>query len=205
VTSSNENAITLESYNNHIAEFIAGTPDDMIGDTKIWIDSLLALLPRSAQIRELGSGFGRDAAYMHRNGYTVECTDGAQGFVDLLNAQGQTARLLNVVTDSLGSQCDLIFANAVFEHLPRPVFERVLTKVHHALRPSAFLGFSVREGTGERWSDHKLGAPRYFCYWDAEMVRTYLAAAQFEVLSVQSSRGFQGVQRLYVIAQRLPI
>jgi SAM-dependent methyltransferase len=200
------NAVTLRSYDAHVAEFVAGTPKNMIGDTKTWIDSSLRMLPRSARILELGSGFGRDAAYMQAKGYTVECTDGAPGFVKLLNAQRQPARLLNISSDDLGSdQYDLIFANAVLEHFPRSELNRILAKTHCALRPSGLLSLSVREGTGEQWSNDKLGAPRYFCYWEADALRAYLDYAHFDLLSIKSSKGFKEIRRLYLIAKKTDI
>lgn len=197
-----ENEITLRSYENHAEEFISGTPHDMIGDTKIWIDSLLAVLSSSAQILELGSGFGRDAAYMQEKGYSLELTDGAQVFVDLLKQQSQPVRLLNIVTDDLGGNYDMIFANAVFEHFPRAVLGLILEKIHRALKVPGLLGFSVREGRGEHWSSEKLGAPRYFCRWEAGAMDALLRKANFQVLSIKSSQGFKGIRRLYVIAKK---
>jgi SAM-dependent methyltransferase len=140
-SATDKNAVTLRSYEDHAQEFIAGTPNDMIGDTKIWVDSLLGMLSKSARILELGSGFGRDAAYMREKGYHPELTDGAQAFVDLLRSQAQPAQRLNIVTDDLGGGYDLVFANAVFEHVPPLTLRLVLDKVNSALRSSGVLGF----------------------------------------------------------------
>jgi SAM-dependent methyltransferase len=91
-----ENEITLQSYNQHIKEYVAGTPKSVIhGMFKDWIDRALANISKGSSVLELGSGFGRDADYIESKGYKVVRTDAAQGFVDLLKKQGHEALSLN--------------------------------------------------------------------------------------------------------------
>jgi len=197
-----ENERTLQAYVDNIDKFVELTPKDMIGDTKTWIDRTLSLIDADADILELGSGFGRDAHYMRERGFTVACSDAVLGFVKILSEAGFDARPLDVVKDEFGNGHDLVYANAIFEHLTRNQLDAVFKKVHRSLNESGYFAFSVRQGTGEVWSDEKLEAPRYFCLWEASNMSKLLTANGFSVDSLIESVGYQGIKRLYVIGQK---
>lgn len=55
---------TIESYNSHIQEYMDGTPHEVSGYVKDWLDKTFADIPKGAHILEFGSAFGRDAAYL---------------------------------------------------------------------------------------------------------------------------------------------
>ena len=93
---SKTNNRTVESYNVHIQEYIDGTPHEVSGGDKDWLDGLLADVSKDARILELGSAFGRDAEYLAGLGYAVECTDATSAFVDLLQQKGFDAKVLNL-------------------------------------------------------------------------------------------------------------
>src|SRR5579862_5200641 len=85
---STSNAITLASYELGMNEYISGTPPEVFIRFQSWLDKTLALLPKSARIFEIGSGFGRDARYMETKGFTVHRSDATQAFVHLLQQEG---------------------------------------------------------------------------------------------------------------------
>lgn len=150
-----ENDTTLQSYESHIQEYIDGTPQEVSGHVKEWLDEALSLVPKDGHILELGSAFGRDAAYVEGEGYQVQRTDATQGFVDMLNQQGHNARLLNAITDDFGSGWDLIFANAVLLHFTPKETEVVLKKVHDALTEKGCLHLQsnkVKDQDGQKKS-----------------------------------------------------
>ncbi|SEH44027.1 class I SAM-dependent methyltransferase [Magnetospirillum fulvum] len=198
---SDSNNATLRTYGDHVQDYIDGTAQTVSGATKDWIDSTLAGLPGSARILELGSAFGRDAAYIASRGFTPECTDAVPGFVACLQAAGHKARLFNALTDDLDRSYDLIFANAVLLHFTRDEFALVLGKMRRALAPSGRFAFSLKRGQGESWSSAKVGAPRYFCYWEPEPLETVLGAAGFASWTIDAARtGRAHPDWLYVIA-----
>jgi hypothetical protein len=127
---SGSNIETLRSYGERVQEYIEGTSQTVVGAAKDWIDTALSGLPAEARLVELGSAFGRDAAYIASKGFAVECTDAVPGFVSQLQARGFTARQFNVITDDLDDQYDLIFANAVMLHFNRSEFSFVLKKLY---------------------------------------------------------------------------
>lgn len=189
-TLSHPNNCTLEAYESRIEAYINGTPSEVTGALKTWIDKTLSLLPEQPRIIEIGSAFGRDALYMESQGYHVERTDATKGFVDLLEHKGYSARLFNILTDSFTSTYDFVYANAVFLHFTPDELHLILNKIHYALSKEGYLSFSVKQGVGEEWTSVKVGNPRYFCYWQAEPLQSLLEACGFIILERYSMDNF---------------
>ena len=168
------NQQTIQSYNEHVEEYIKGTPQQVSGEVQAWLDENLKALAPNAKILELGSAFGRDADYIESRGFKVERTDASKAFVDYLRNQGRQARVLNALTDELGAGYDMIFANGVLLHFNRSDAEAAIDKICHALLSNGRFLFSLKRGDGEEVSSDKLGAPRYFCYWQLDEIKTVL-------------------------------
>lgn len=173
------NSETLRSYEARVAEYVEGTASEVAGEGKVWIDAILAGLPVEALIVELGSAFGRDAAYIASKGFDVECTDAVEGFVAKLHSRGFRARHFNLLSDEFDRGYDLIFANAVLLHFNRSEFAFVLKKLIGSLNSGGRCAFSLKRGKGEAWSEAKIGAPRYFCYWERDELQPILRDAGF--------------------------
>lgn len=194
---------TLQAYEGHIEEYIAGTPQTVDGVVKTWIDEATDPLPKDARILELGSAFGRDAGYLKGKGLTVECTDATHAFVDLLKQKGFNARPLNAITDDFGGPYDLILANAVLLHFTRDEFKQVLSKAFSALKSGGTFAFTVKQGEGEKWEDTKLGAPRYFCFWTEEQLRPYVEETGFADIKITGDATTRNdTQWIQVIARK---
>ena len=86
------NREALRPYEARVQEYSDGTAQTLTGAAKDWIDAALVGLPPGAKVVELGSAFGRDAAYVASKGFEVECTDAVAGFVVRLRAEGFEAR-----------------------------------------------------------------------------------------------------------------
>ncbi len=172
------------SYNEHIAEYVSGSPGSISSDLKAWIDRILGNIPKNSAVLEIGSGFGRDAQYIKSKGYKVILTDASVGFVDFLKSQGIEAKLLNALTDDLGKGYDLIYAQAVFLHFPKELISNVLGKCYEALNNNGILAFSVKQGSGSNWSNKKLNAPRYFYYWDKKSIEKEMSDSKFKLIEI---------------------
>lgn len=198
---SETNSRTLESYNEHIQEYIDGTPQVVSGDVQRWIDASLQGLPLDAKIIEVGTAFGRDASYIENQGYKVERTDATEGFVDWLNQNGHPARVFNLISDDFDNNYDLVFADAVLLHFTREEVETVLAKIHKALNDGGRFAFSLKQGDGEGWSEEKLGAPRYFCYWTQEQIEQVLSKTGYSSFEVtDGGSGHNNAKWLHIIA-----
>jgi SAM-dependent methyltransferase len=202
VCMSDSNQATLQSYEQCSQAYIDGTTHQPAPSTRRWINTALHGLPSSARILEIGSGFGRDAAYIAAVGYTVACTDAAQSFVDALLARGFTASRLNLLTDPVPGDQDLIIANAVLLHFTPGECALALGKLQSALAEGARLAISLKAGDGEEWSSAKLGAPRYFCYWRPEPLCAVLEQAGFTDIHIEATATDRAhADWLYVLAR----
>ena len=177
------NKRTISAYEEHIAEYINGTPNEVTGDVKKWIDKTLIGLNPSSKILEIGSAFGRDASYIESKGYVVQRTDATLGFVEYLQKLGFNSQKLNILEDDTEETYDLIFADAVLLHFTKSETAIVLDKVFKALNSTGKFSFSLKQGEGDEWSDAKLNAPRYFCYWN-----------QADITKLLLSKGFNNIQ-----------
>ncbi len=199
---SDSNSKTLRSYQERVQQYIDGTSQDVTGAAKDWIDAVLSDLPAGARLVELGSAFGRDAAYIASRGFDIECTDAVPGFVLQLQSRDFKARCFNAITDELDGRYDLIFANAVMLHFDRGEFAFALGKLFRSLKSGGRFAFSLKRGRGESWSNEKIGAPRFFCYWQPDDLEPLLRDAGFARWSI----GEAGTQRahaewLFIIAR----
>lgn len=183
MTKSNQR--TLQSYERRVQAYVDGVPQEVSGGVKNWIERALEGLPKDAKIIEIGSASGRDARYIEGRGFSVERTDATHGFVELLKQEGYEARDFNILTDSFESQYDLIFADAVLLHFSREELELALEKVRDALTPVGRFAFSLIQGRGETWSEGRLGAPRYFCYWTEPQIKEVLERLGFANITVR--------------------
>jgi hypothetical protein len=136
----NSNQQTIQAYEDHIQDYINGTVRDTgDGSVKDWIDEFLTDLPKTARILEFGSAFGRDAEYIQKQGYKVECTDATQAFVDLLNKKGFSARHLN----------------SIFAKIPEPkILKGLKTEHDYRLRPEVMA--EVNDTIAEFLEKHKM-------------------------------------------------
>lgn len=196
------NARTLLSYDERVEAYVDGTSQEVSGPAKDWLDLALQGLSQDARLLELGSAFGRDAAYIQSQGYCLDCTDAVPGFVQLLIQRGYQARLLNLLTDDLTGPYDLIIANAVLLHFNHDEFSGVMAKIRSALGPGGRFAFSLKAGQGEGWSAEKIDAPRYFCYWTPEALVPHLKAAGFSSWRIDEAQTTRAhADWLFVIAQ----
>ena len=182
----NYNFQTLNSYNENIQADIEGTPKEVTGEVKVWLDSCLSRLPTEARILEIGCGFGRDAEYIESLGYKVERTDAAEGFVAYMKGQNTDVRVLNILTDEIPKVYDMIFADAVFLHFTIDEFDVAVSKVYSALNECGLLGLTLKKGSGEEWTDAKLDAPRFFHYWEKEEITQKLTEIGFNEVTISN-------------------
>jgi predicted TPR repeat methyltransferase len=77
----------------------------------------------------------------------------------------------------------------------------VLAKIHKALNDGGRFAFSLKQGDGEGWSEEKLGAPRYFCYWTQEQIEQVLSKTGYSSFEVtDGGSGHNNAKWLHIIA-----
>lgn len=181
----NPNHSTLKTYEKYFREYILNTPStysQIHKPLERWMDESLSFLRPSAKVLEIGSATPRDANYMQSKGVSVTCSDAARSFVKYIHEQGVSAILLNILTDPVPKQYDMIFANAVVPHFTRKQFISVLNKVHDALPAGGVFAFSAKQGSGERWVHEKIGGERYIHYWQVGELEKLVSDTGFTIV-----------------------
>lgn len=198
---SSGNAITIQSYSDHLEAYALATQNAAPEYSKIWIDQALKSITARGKVLELGSAFGKDATYIATKGFNVVATDVVPGFVEFLQKAGHEARLLNALTDDFGTGYDMIFANAVFLHFTPDELEHVLQKAKRSLKSGGVLAFSVKKGEGTQWAQDKIDAPRYFCYWQKPDLEKIITQAGFNLVTCLEGTS-RSAEWLQVIAKK---
>lgn len=136
---------------------------------------------------EIGSGFGRDAEYIRSQGFDIECTDAVPNFVEILQQKDFNAKALNALTDEVAKGYNMIFADAVLLHFTPQESKLVTEKIYNALPTNGIFALRVKKGNGSEWTEAKLGAPRYFYYWQPEDLKEMLEECGFEWVSMMEN------------------
>lgn len=170
---------TLNAYDSGIEKYAKSLKSDISGQLQEWFARCLLGMGFNARILEIGSGTGRDAAYVESRGYTVHRTDGSKAFVENLQSQGYEAQILNVLKQEINGTYDVVLANAVFLHFNQEEFQLAATKVFNALSTGGCFGLSLKCGEGEETTNEKMDAPRYFKYWQPEALQQSLESIGF--------------------------
>jgi SAM-dependent methyltransferase len=185
--STNEN--TVKSYDASAAvyaEEAAAIPGWVSGE----IDAFVDAVGGTGRILEIGSGGGRDARELERRGLSVRCTDVAQGFVDLLRADGFAADRLDPLTDDLAdpqrpdTPYDGVWSCACLFHVARDDLVTVLGRLAEATRSGGRVHASFKEGDGEDRSTYGTAdAPRRYTdtLWREPDLRSEFARAGWVV------------------------
>lgn len=191
---------TLASYQARMECYLAGLAPQPAQPTLDHLAQFAGLLPPGGQVLELGSGPGRDADDLEARGLRVRRTDATPAFVDRMRRNGRPAELLDALTDELGGPYHGIWASAVLLHFERDQLAGLLRRCRAAVQPAGLLGFSVKEGDGERWTTEKLDAPRYFVYWRREPLEALLRCCGWRPVAVSQAQG-AWADWLYLICQ----
>ena len=185
------NKKTIESYQTSIHEYIQNTPNKRGAVVEDWIERSIQQLQPDAKILEIGSAYGRDAKIIEEKGLHVEKTDATKGFVDILQKDDPTAHLLNIITDDIDDDYDLIIANAVFLHFNDAETQSTVKKVYDALNPGGIFSLTLKQGEGQAWQNNKDMGPRFFNYWSKDGIVELLTAIGFTDINawIDSSDG----------------
>lgn len=194
------NQITLQSYESKADEYAHKTQKQVV-TTHEWLDRTLQYIKIEDRILELGSGFGRDAQYVESLGYKVQRTDAAQSFIHALQKQGYDTLYLNILTDELPQDYPLIFANRVLLHFTPEEVNVIVGKIFNSLPSNGIFAFSIKHGVGTEWTEEKIGAPRFYCYWMPTDIEKLVTTTGFELLDLTVTED-NGYKCIYIIARK---
>lgn len=196
----NYNSDTIQVYEEKFQEYISTTPQKVSGGFKKWIDKSLSCITKQSTIFEIGSAFGRDAEYIKSCGYNLQTSDVAKNFIKVLRKKGFYPKEFNLLEDKFDQTYDMIFANSVLLHFNGLDLANAVFKINNALNDGGIFAFAVKPGKGEKWSSHKVGAPRYYFLWQPDEIQKFISGFGFEVLYLEKTLE-EG--KIFVIARKI--
>lgn len=182
------NKLTIKAYDDNVDLYLDHTPSiyGKAHESLVrWIDTTLSYVKPQGSILELGSATPRDATYMRKQGFAVQCSDAAQGFVHHLNSIGEPAITLDILNDTPEHLYDAVFANAVFPHFTQRDTEKALANIYACLNLNGILSFNIKQGEGEEWVNEKMSTKRYTHYWQPFEIYDTVKAAGYEILEIE--------------------
>ena len=182
-----QNHRTIDSYNRAFEKYLATMRPAPAEHVKAWLDKAIDGLNKDSKILELGSGVVTEADYLESLGYKVIRSDIVDGFIDFIKAQGHDCLKLNALTDDLPTDCDLIFANAVFLHFTNSQAKIFLDNCYKSIKTGGLLAITTKKGEDDYWQMNKLDLPRYENYWQVDDLENLVAGHGFKVLNIDEA------------------
>ena len=176
-------ALTVETYDrsaNELAEYFRG-----IGPRTKYIDYALELAGAStdARVFEIGCGDGRDAKDIIKKSAWYHGVDISSGLLRLANEHVPEGSFeqADMVEYDYPDNIDVVFAFASVLHLPMDELQKVIHKVHSALRPGGIFYISLKwkPEYAEEVKNDKYGSRAFYFYNEALIER--LAEAKFTI------------------------
>jgi SAM-dependent methyltransferase len=177
---------TRAFYEEFADEYASSIPHHVSGGMKEWLDVLVAGVPLATPIFEVGSGTGRDAAYLEGKGYSVQRSEIAGSFIRAFEEQGISVSEFDVLNDSFPGEQHLVFANSVFCHMTSRQVTNTLEKIYDVLVPGGRLGFNTKSALvpwHKTIANERLPGARYFSHWPPSKLRAEVERVGFNVLS----------------------
>ena len=146
----------------------------------------LALLPKVADILDLGCGPGRAAAAMRDMGHRVTATDASAEMAEVARDRyGIEVQVASFDALDAVAAYDGIWANFSLLHARKSEIPRHLSAVARALRPGGVLSIGLKTGTGEKRDS--LG--RFYAYYEDAEITGLLADAGLHVTNRITGEG----------------
>ncbi len=122
-----------------------------------WLDKAIALLPKNAEVLDLGCGMGEPIIpYFLSKGLNVTGVDGSEELLKIASKRFPQVELIlsDMRNLKLNRKFELVIAWHSFFHLPQEV-QRAMFKVFVGhLNPNGILLFTSGEDVGEVWSEN---------------------------------------------------
>ncbi len=183
---------TIASYEGCASDYARSTAPQLGSDDPQALARFLEVLPSGGRVLEVGSGPGWDADWLENHGVRVRRTDDAAAFVEIQNARGATAELLDVVTDDLGGPYAGVIAQYVLQHVDRSRFPDVLVRISKAIFTGGVFLLSLREGRNERIEHGSSGGAYYVAEWAKADLDEILCRVGFRECWSKSSEDADG-------------
>jgi len=199
---------TLDYYERNAPEIAAGYESVEMRRT---LHGISGYLPEGAALLEIGTGSGRDAAWLLEQGFSVTGIDGSRRMIgEAVSRHPELHDRIRhcVLPDPLpfpAERFDGVLSLATIMHLREETIPPVLGEINRVLRPGGLAALSVsveRSGLSERGEDSR---GRHFTVLSVAAWRRLLGSAGFEMVrdwANPDATGRPGVSWATLIARR---
>jgi len=212
----------MENLNNNLKETynkIAKDWNKDHGGDDWWVagtDDFLALLPKDANILDVGCGGGYKTKYMKDKGFDVEGVDFSEGMIEEAKQKFSDVNfeVFDVYNfDKFPRTFDGIFCQAVLLHIPKDKIIEVLEKLKSKLNKNGLLYVAVKDkpesGIEEeirKENDYGYEYERFFSYFSLEEMKQYFEKIGLKVIYDKDnppSRSVRKTKWINIIGKKL--
>ncbi len=170
---------TIDFYNTYAEQYVTETIDLDVSDNR---NIFLNLLPKPAQILDLGCGSGRDSRFFIDHGYDVIAIDAAPEIARIASEKiGKRVEIQSFHELNYVQAFDGIWACASLLHCPKSQISDLITKIIRALKRNGIIYMSFKYGQSERIDERG----RFFNdYTENEMSNVINAHSNFYIINM---------------------
>jgi len=151
---------------------------------------VLARLPPSPRILDVGCGPGRDMAWFEARGASVTGIDISMEM--LARAGKRTSGTLTQMDmrhlDFPDASYSAVWSIASLLHIPKPEALTVVSEFRRVVQDGGVVAVAVKRGTGERWVERPYGQ-RFFAYYEPAELESLLTLAGLRTESIETAPG----------------
>lgn len=183
--------ITRSTYNNIAPDYAKRDKSNLTEErpeVQRDLQKFISLLPKKANVLDLGCGSGRDSRFLAKNGLRVIGVDFSEKMIEQAKYLDRQINYLVLDFESMrfqDGQFDGIWANASLHHIPYARLRRLLKDIYRILKPRGIFFVKVKQGVyrGIR-SNEKFGKiiKRYFRFYRLEEIESLLKSAGFRII-----------------------
>lgn len=173
---------------NRIAQQWDEARRDFFGCEQAHLDLLLANLPASATVLDVGCGTGRPMAeYVLAHGYHIVGIDQSEAMLQLAQQRFPQADWREAVLETCefaGTYNAAICWDSLF-HIERQYHEPILRRIFNALVPYGKLMLTVGGSAHPAFTDYMFGHEFFYDSWPPEQATQLLESIGFEVVQAE--------------------
>ncbi|MDP4038625.1 MAG: class I SAM-dependent methyltransferase [bacterium] len=195
-----------DTYNKIASDYHQDHLEDTWDDK--YINLFIKLLPKGAEVLDLGCGPGTDSAKLAKGGLKVDGFDLSDNMLKIARAKNPSVNFIQGDMRSLpyaNSSFDGLFAKASLLHIPKKNIHTVFEEIKRVVKPNGIIHIAVKAGKGESditEKDYGYKYTRFFSYWSMDELIKILTKYCFQITH-QEGDSRTGKIWLKVIAKKV--
>lgn len=177
---------TIQTYNQLAKEYDDETKD-------FWERFPVGFIEKFAKkinngfVLDVGSGPGRDAELLKRQGLDVICLDASQPMIDQTITKGFPSILTDFMKLPFNSNVfSGVWTYTTLLHVPKKQLPKALKEIHRVLKADGVLGIGLIEGSEELYRQSSgMDMERFFAFYEKDELENALKKAGFSIIHFQ--------------------